>query len=166
MDNGYDENLTIDRINVNGNYEPSNCKWSTKLEQENNKRNNRYELYQGKRMSVSDFIRITNISRSFIITRLNNEKSFDDIKDEYEKKFSSCRIPSSHSSIAIAEILRERNCDVVDKLRRIIKSNESLNRFIIKCKYITNCNNVSHYYEIDETIFDDILSKLKERKLK
>lgn len=36
--NGYSEGLTIDRIDVNGNYEPSNCRWVTMKEQSQNKR--------------------------------------------------------------------------------------------------------------------------------
>ncbi len=42
--NGYQNNLTIDRINVNGNYEPSNCRWVTMLEQSKNKRNSKNRI--------------------------------------------------------------------------------------------------------------------------
>lgn len=45
--NGYTDSLTIDRINVNGNYEPNNCRWSTNAEQANNKRNSIYFTFFG-----------------------------------------------------------------------------------------------------------------------
>lgn len=47
ISNGYADNLTIDRIDVNGNYEPSNCRWITLKHQQRNKRNNTKVLFKG-----------------------------------------------------------------------------------------------------------------------
>lgn len=50
MQNGYNDELTIDRINVDGNYEPSNCKWVTRYQQSINRRDNIFVSFKGKKV--------------------------------------------------------------------------------------------------------------------
>ena len=56
LKNGYSEKLTIDRIDVNGNYEPKNCRWATKEQQVRNMRKNRLITIDGKTMILKDWI--------------------------------------------------------------------------------------------------------------
>lgn len=55
LKNGYSETLTLDRINVDGNYEPSNCKWATIDEQANNKRNSIFICHEGLKLTHSQW---------------------------------------------------------------------------------------------------------------
>ena len=61
INNGYSEVLTIDRIDVNGNYEPSNCRWVTLEMQANNKSNNKIIVYNSMQMTMADFCRKYNL---------------------------------------------------------------------------------------------------------
>lgn len=69
MENGYKEGLTIDRIDVNGNYEPSNCRWVTRLIQCNNTRVNRYVTINNETKTLADWCRYYKISYSLVVQR-------------------------------------------------------------------------------------------------
>lgn len=71
IENGYSDDLTIDRIDVNGDYEPSNCRWITIQEQQNNKRNNHIISLNGEEHTISEWSRITGTNKETIEARVN-----------------------------------------------------------------------------------------------
>ena len=78
MSAGYNDTLTIDRINVNGNYEPSNCRWSTYREQNNNRSNNRIMTINGYTSSLADICRKYNVKYKMVWKRLKLGWSLED----------------------------------------------------------------------------------------
>jgi len=73
-ENGYNETLTLDRIDVNGDYEPNNCRWISDKEQKNNTRRNHYITYNGKTQSMSKWAEELNISYTVLRSRINRCK--------------------------------------------------------------------------------------------
>lgn len=72
MKNGYEEDLTIDRINNNLGYSPDNCRWVSVSEQNRNKRNNIIIEYNGKKHCLADWAKIYNIPESTLRYRYYN----------------------------------------------------------------------------------------------
>lgn len=76
-DMGDSGNLTIDRIDVNGNYEPSNCRWTDMKVQSRNKTNNVRFTHNGETLCVSEWIEGCKIASSTFWNRIDRGWSFE-----------------------------------------------------------------------------------------
>ena len=69
LENGYKENLTLDRVDNNKSYSPGNCRWATMAEQNRNKRNNIYVEYKGETITLGELAQKTGLSLPMIHRR-------------------------------------------------------------------------------------------------
>lgn len=70
-ENGYSGHLTIDRINVNDDYYPENCRWVTHKKQQNNRTNNRYITYNGETRTLSEWCELYGYKFTTLTNRLD-----------------------------------------------------------------------------------------------
>ena len=70
INNGYAENLTIDRIDNDGNYQPDNCRWVDRKTQANNKSNVRHITYKGETKTISEWAEIVGVNRQTLYSRI------------------------------------------------------------------------------------------------
>lgn len=79
LNNNYTDTLTIDRINVNGDYCPDNCRWVSRRKQNLNRRNNRFITYKGQTKTVKEWSEIYNMHYDKLRWRLDNWKDLDKV---------------------------------------------------------------------------------------
>lgn len=81
LNNGYTDELSIDRIDNDGDYTPSNCRWTNKLTQANNTRVNKYIEIEGEVRSVAEWSRILGIDPKYVYHRLHQGMTVEDSLD-------------------------------------------------------------------------------------
>lgn len=91
MDNGYREDLTIDRIDVNGDYEPSNCRWVTISEQSNNRRSCRYYTINGVTKNLQQWCNTYSVSRGKVRNFLKKGYGIEDALDQSKTEVKICQ---------------------------------------------------------------------------
>lgn len=83
--NGFQLGLSLDRINVNGNYSPKNCRWITQEDQLRNQRKNVYLTHDGVTLTAAQWAQKYGKERSSVAKKIKQGKTFEQIFECKEK---------------------------------------------------------------------------------
>lgn len=86
INHGYKKDLTIDRIDVNGDYEPLNCRWVDIKTQQNNRSNNRILEYKGQKKTITEWANYCGLSYRNLYYRLNNGYTIEQAIEKPKRK--------------------------------------------------------------------------------
>lgn len=95
---GYDDSLSIDRIDVNGDYCPNNCRWTNDIVQARNRRNSIVVTYHGESAPLEEMCQKLDVNVNTIRSRIKEYgHTFESAVDDFEKtgKYVQYKIPKT-----------------------------------------------------------------------
>lgn len=106
MENGYTDNLTIDRIDSKGNYEPLNCRWVDVITQNNNQKTNVTFEHNGETHTLSEWARLYGMNYQCFYARWKKNKNPEYLFKGYtRKKMSNADVIRNMTDEELAEFL-------------------------------------------------------------
>lgn len=108
MKNGYDKNLTLDRINNDGSYEPNNCRWTSMKEQCNNRRNNVTILFKDKNYTLQQLADILGTNQETLSYRLNS-MSIEEAMELPIRKYEKLYVDNNEKKVLLTEFCKKNN---------------------------------------------------------
>lgn len=153
IENGYREGagLSIDRIDVNGNYEPVNCRWVDWSVQMNNTSSNHRLTYNGQTHTIAEWSKITGIPFKIIQSRICSygwgiEKALTTPVNSHRRKFIVDGVEKS-----LKQLSAEYQINYHTLYNRIYTRGYSLARALRKnpCTPGVECTECPNYYEVE-----------------
>ncbi|PGK52211.1 hypothetical protein CN918_30950 [Priestia megaterium] len=156
--NGYEDGLSLERKNVNGHYEPSNCTWVQLSDQHKNKRINIFITYNGETKIQKDWAKYFNVPYSNIIRWYENgviEEKFDELSKGivYSKKEAAFIIYkgkkkkreewAEYFDVSLASITRWKRLGILEEKFDDLSKGINLNREEVLITYKGETKNVA-----------------------
>jgi hypothetical protein len=136
---------TLDRIDVNGNYNKSNCRWATPSQQSRNRRVNRYVEYNGERLCVAELAERVGMNANTLYIRLDDGLSIDGAVEEGRRrpksKAKATLIDLDGKSVSLEDLSKRfdiKLSTLVSRLKNGWSVNEAITAPVVFRWYLTD----------------------------